>query len=135
MKQRRAVIEPLVEALHSLKKKEQIHEFLSTLLTASEIIMIGRRLQAAEGLMEGKSYYTVRKETGIGFSTIQSVDSWLKHVVRDYHEIRAKQRREEIRKEQLARRLKPQRFFRDPRFILLDLITRSIVESSIRSRK
>ncbi|MEK7557142.1 MAG: Trp family transcriptional regulator, partial [Patescibacteria group bacterium] len=105
MKERKAIIDPLVEALHGLKTKKELYEFLSRLLTASELIMIGRRLQAAEGLLQGKSYYTVREETGIGFSTIQSVDGWLKHVVRDYHEIRARQRRDEKWREQQRRNL------------------------------
>lgn len=136
MKQRKAIIEPLVETLHSLKTKEQLFEFLGRLLTSSELIMVGRRLQAAERLIQGKSYYTVRKETGIGFSTIQSVDSWLKHIVRDYDDVRAKHRREEIWKKQHARNLKPRlRHGGSPRWLILDLLTQGIAEAVVGSRK
>lgn len=99
MKERQALIEPFVEALHAMKEKDQLREFLSCLLTPSEFIMLGRRMQIAENLLQGKSYETIHKETGVGFSTIQSVDSWLIHAVRDYHAIRAEQRQEVKRRQ------------------------------------
>lgn len=134
LKERQALIEPLLEALWAMKNKDQLREFLTRLLTPSELIMLGRRLQIAENLLQGKSYETIRKETGVGFSTIQSVDSWLIHAVRDYHEIRAGERREAKRRQQHARNLKPRRRHRDPRWLLIDLLTQAATEAAIRSR-
>lgn len=132
--ERKLLIEPLVEVFDTLKTKDQIREFLSGLLSSSELVMLGRRLQAAEHLLQGKSYENVRKATGIGFSTIQSVDSWLKHAVRDYHEIRAKQKQDEIRRQQHERNLKPHLRHRNPRWLLIDLIIEGIAISSVASR-
>ena len=132
--ERKKLIEPLLEALHTLKTKEQLHEFLSGLLTSSELVMLGRRLQAAERLLQGESYEHVRKATGIGFSTIQSVDSWLKHAVREYHDIRAKNRREEMWKKQHEKNLQPRLRHKDPRWLLIDLIAQGVAIASVSSR-
>lgn len=133
-KERKRLIEPLIEALHILKTKEQIHKFLTGLLTSSELVMLGRRLQAAEHLVQGESYETVREKTGIGLSTIQSVDSWLKHTVRDYQDIRAKERRDEEWRKQHERNLKPRLRHRDPRWLLIDLLTQAIAVTAISLR-
>lgn len=133
-KERKALIDPLLEALQILKTKDQLHEFLTGLLTSSELVMLGRRLQAAERLLQGESYEHVREKTGIGFSTIQSVDSWLKHAVRDYHNIRAEQRREEKWKKQHAKNLKPRLRHRDPRWLLIDLLTQAAAITLVNSR-
>jgi len=93
LKERQRITEPLVDILFMLKKKDQVRNFLSRLLTPSEFVMLGRRLQVAEGLVQGYSYETIREGTGVGFSTIQSVDSWLEHALQDYHDIKADNRR------------------------------------------
>ncbi len=132
--ERKKLLEPLLEALHTLKTKEQLHEFLSGLLTSSELVMLGRRMQAAERLLQGESYENVRKATGIGFSTIQSVDAWLKHAVREYHDIRAKNRQEENWKKQHAKNLQPRLRHKDPRWLLIDLIAQGLAIASVSSR-
>lgn len=96
--------------------------------------MLGRRLQAAKHLLQGESYEHVRERTGIGFSTIQSVDSGLKYAVRDYHNIRAEQRREEKWKKQHAKNLKPRPRHRDPHWLLIDLLTQAAAVTSINLR-
>lgn len=94
------LIDELTEALFTFESKKQLREFLQRLLTPSEIFMLARRLETAEGLLEGKSYATIRDELGVGFSTIQNVDGWLEHAVRDYQEIRVKLREQKQREEQ-----------------------------------
>ncbi len=126
--ERDKVIDPLVEALSRLRKKDQMKEFLSRLLTPSEIVMLGRRLQVAERLVEGKSYQTIREEVGVGFSTIQSVDSWLEDAVRDYHQIRHEQledmRRKEVREKKSSAKYRSARIH--PTFRFLDMLIHSI---------
>lgn len=58
--------------------------FLEQLLTPSEIVMISRRLGIAQKLVQGESYLTIRQELGVGLSTIQSVDRWLKNILVNY---------------------------------------------------
>ncbi len=101
--ERMKLIDELTEALFTFEHKKQLREFLQRLLTPSEIFMLARRLEVAEGLLEGKSYVTIREELGVGISTIQKVDSWLEHAVRDYHEVRAQQREQERQKQQAER--------------------------------
>ncbi len=102
-RERMKLIDELTEALFTFENKKQLREFLQRLLTPSEIFMLARRLETAEGLVEGKSYSTIRDELGVGFSTIQSVDSWLEHAVRDYQEIRRKVREQQRRGDERER--------------------------------
>jgi len=94
--------EEFAEVLARITDKRQMRELLTTLLTPSELIMLSRRLDIAARLLEGKSYATIRKEIKVGISTIQSVDQWLEHAVRDYQDMRAKQIREEKAIKKLA---------------------------------
>lgn len=72
---------------------------LYRLLTHSEVVMLGRRLQIAEALIHGYSYQSIRDELKVGFPTIRSIDSWLEHAVRDYDLIRTKEQRKKTQAE------------------------------------
>src|SRR5687768_9148529 len=96
LRQRQELVAPLVEALSHIRKPDEIRDFLGRLLTPSEVVMISRRFQIANLLVQGASYYSVREKLGVGFSTIQTVENWLTHSVRDYQDVRAKQRRHEL---------------------------------------
>ena len=61
----------------SLKTREEVKNFFKDLLTPSESIMLGRRLQIAKMLLEGKSYDFIGDALGAGRSTIASVHQWL----------------------------------------------------------
>ena len=61
----------------SLKTREEVKNFFKDLLTPSESIMLGRRLQIAKMLLEGKSYGFIGESIGAGRSTIASVHQWL----------------------------------------------------------
>lgn len=94
--------EQLAEVLAHITDKRQMRELITTLLTPSELIMLARRLEIASRLLEGKSYATIRKEIKVGISTVQSVDSWLEHTVRDYQNMRSKQIHEQKALKKLA---------------------------------
>lgn len=60
-----------------LKNREEVKNFFKDLLTLSEVVMISRRLQIAQLLLEGMSYEAIRGKLKVGFTTINSVDTWL----------------------------------------------------------
>lgn len=61
----------------SLKTRKEVKNFFKDLLTPSESIMLGRRLQIAKMLLEGKSYDFIGESMGTGRSTIAGVHQWL----------------------------------------------------------
>ena len=131
LKEKQELIAPLIEALYRLKTREQIREFISRLLTPSELVMLGRRMVVAEKLVRGKSYETIRKETGVGFSTIRNVDGWLEHAVRDYYDVRAEQLRETEEQTRRKNWRRPSRFGRSD-MILIDLLVDSIIRTKLK---
>ncbi len=52
-------------------------EFLKDLLSEAELLMLARRLQIAELLIEGLTYEQIRKEIKVSFGTIARVQTWL----------------------------------------------------------
>lgn len=132
--ERQAIADLLVEFLSRAQGKEQLKQFLIHLLTPSELIMLGRRLQAAEELVQGSAYDTIRSKLGVGYSTIQSVEGWLQNAVRDYDDIRAKQRREKKEHEQHERHLNYRPRHRDPRLLILDLLTEAAAAAVVEFR-
>lgn len=71
-------------SLQALKDVQDTQRFLEQLLTPSEVAMIGRRWQVAKMLMQEKSYYEIRFKLGVGMSTIEAVDTWLRRSIDDY---------------------------------------------------
>ena len=59
--------------INSINTESQTKNFLSDILTESEQIMIIRRLQIAKMLLEGKTYFEIKKELNVGVDTIKSV--------------------------------------------------------------
>lgn len=74
---KREAIGDLIEAIERLKNKNETVNFLFGLLTPSEILMIARRIQIANLLIEDKSYYEIMKELKASSHNIQRVDRWL----------------------------------------------------------
>lgn len=90
--ERDELLDQITDILTTLKKKEDLKSFISRLLTPSEIVMLARRLQIAEFLVNGLTYDQIQRKIGAGISTIQSVDDWLEHAMRDYQDTRAQRR-------------------------------------------
>ncbi len=135
LKEKQKLIAPLAEALTHLKGPDEMREFLGRLLSASELVMISRRFLIAEELIQGTSYHSIREKLGVGFSTIQTVENWLAHSVRDYHDIRAMEKKDENWKKQHQKNLKPSlRHGGNPRWLLIDLLTQAITIASVTAR-
>lgn len=82
--QRDDLLKEIAVSVRKLKHAEDMRRFLEQLLTPSEVAMIGRRWQVAKMLMEEKSYYEIRQKLGVGMSTIEAVDTWLRRSIDNY---------------------------------------------------
>lgn len=67
----------LIEAILSLKSKDEAKRFLRDLLTEGEICEFARRLQTAEMLSKKVPYSVIEKETGFSSTTVARVAKWL----------------------------------------------------------
>ena len=76
-KEKKEFLSDFYDFIASLNRKEA-EDFFKDFLTESEKIILSRRLRVAKMLLQGKSSTIVRKELGVGVSTIQFVQNWLK---------------------------------------------------------
>lgn len=60
-----------------LETREEVKNFFKDLLSASEALMLSRRIQIAKMLLAGLSYDDIRRQIGTGYSTITSVQRWI----------------------------------------------------------
>ena len=67
----------LAKALASLHNTEEIAHFIKDLLTEAEVLMLARRLQIAELLLEGLTFDQIQKELKAGPNTIAKIQAWL----------------------------------------------------------
>lgn len=102
--QRNKLLKEIVVSIRKLQDENDTQRFFEQLLTPSEIAMISRRWQIAKMLMEEKSYYDIRFKLGVGFSTIESVDRWLRKSLDDYPAIISILRKDPATKKQKFRR-------------------------------
>ena len=70
-----------------LGSKDEVKIFFKDLLTLSEIVMISRRIQVAQLLLEGLTYEDIRKNLKVGIDTIRNVERWLNNGFGGYKEI------------------------------------------------
>jgi TrpR-related protein YerC/YecD len=78
-KERNKTLNEFYSIVVSLKTREQIINFFKDLLTASESIMLARRIQIAKMLLQGHGYLEISKELKTGIDTITRVQRWLKN--------------------------------------------------------
>lgn len=67
----------LFDKFARLKSKEEILNFLAGLLSSSEVLMIARRIQIAEKILEEKTYEAICKELKVGSQNVSRIDNWL----------------------------------------------------------
>lgn len=67
----------LAGALVSITEASQMKNLLRDLMTESEIIEFGNRLEAAQMLNDGVSYSSIIKKTGLSSTTIARISKWL----------------------------------------------------------
>ena len=76
-KERYKIIGEFLEIVTQLKNRNEVSDFLIGLLTPSESLMLARRIQIAKLIIQGKSYESIRRELGVSYQTINSVEKWL----------------------------------------------------------
>jgi len=77
----------LIEAILALRTEGEARRFLRDLMTEKEIEEFGKRLKAAEMLMEETPYSKIVEETGLSSTTVARVAKWLKGDLGGYKEI------------------------------------------------
>lgn len=76
-KEKYKIIGELFEIVASLKTKQESVDFLMGLFTASEMLMIARRIQIAKMLAGGESYDAIREKLKVGHCTTATIEHWL----------------------------------------------------------
>lgn len=76
-KEKYKIIGELFEIVASLKTKQESVNFLMGLFTASETLMVARRIQIAKMLANGESYDTIRSKLKVGHCTTATIEHWL----------------------------------------------------------
>lgn len=64
-------------SIAGLETREEVKAFFKDLLSESEAIMLGRRIQVAKLLLEGKKYEEIIQDLRVGDDTIGKVQRWL----------------------------------------------------------
>ena len=75
--ERYRIIGELFELIVNLRTKREVIDFLIGLFTASETLMIARRIQIAKMLADEVSYDGIRKKLKVSYATIATVEHWL----------------------------------------------------------
>lgn len=76
-KEKNQVINDLFDSIDKLKTKKEIVKFFLGLFTSSEALMLARRIQIAQLLLEGESYDYIMRKLKVSSHTIHRTDQWL----------------------------------------------------------
>lgn len=76
-KEKYEAVDSLFEVISKLKTKKEIVDFFLGLFTASESLMMARRIQVARMLLDGKSYEYITKKLHVSSQMIHKTDQWL----------------------------------------------------------
>lgn len=77
----------LISAILSCRKEADLKAFLRDLLTAEEIVELGKRLQVANLLAQEMPYSHIEKLTGMSSTTIARISKWLKKGLGGYQKV------------------------------------------------
>jgi len=67
----------LARSVALLHNPTEVASFLKDLLSEAEVLMLARRLQIAELLMDGATYDQIRSKLKVGPGTVARVQTWL----------------------------------------------------------
>lgn len=85
-KERMKTLDTLYTAAGSVRSRSAMKTFLKDLLTESERIMLGRRIQIARDILSGKPVDAIAKDMRVGYDTIYKVRRWLKDQLPGYED-------------------------------------------------
>ncbi|KKP77870.1 MAG: hypothetical protein A2271_00705 [Candidatus Moranbacteria bacterium RIFOXYA12_FULL_35_19] len=89
-KERYKIIGNFFDIIANLKSKKEVVDFFVGLLTPSENLMVARRIQIAQLLIEGESYETIKNKLKVSFQTITKTERWLHSEDENYNSWLAK---------------------------------------------
>ncbi len=89
-KERHKIIGNFFDIIANLKSKKEVVDFFVGLLTPSENLMVARRIQIAQLLIEGEGYETIKNKLKVSFQTITKTERWLHSEDEDYNSWLAK---------------------------------------------
>ena len=69
----------LVDSIRNLKRKRDLQNFLSDLLTPEELLDLGQRLRIAKLILAGKAYEEISEKANVSTTTITKVGQVLKY--------------------------------------------------------
>ncbi|MBI2099025.1 hypothetical protein HYT45_01260 [Candidatus Uhrbacteria bacterium] len=75
--QRMKYLDILWTSIAGLQTREEVKSFFKDLLSESEAIMLGRRIEVAKSLLDGKTYEEIVRNLHVGADTIGTVQRWL----------------------------------------------------------
>lgn len=78
LRERYDLVGELLEVISNLRSKRDTVDCIIGLLTASESLMIARRVRIARLLIEQKSYVDIRAELHVSTNTIANTERWLR---------------------------------------------------------
>lgn len=67
----------LAKSVALLRNPQEVAEFLKDLLSEDEVLMLARRLQIAELLIDGLTYQEISSRLKVGAGTIARIQTWL----------------------------------------------------------
>ena len=73
--------------LATMKKREDLVDFLDALLTQSEEVMLARRIRIAKLLLTGMSQLEIAQKLKVGLATVQTVDRSLRKNFSSYRPV------------------------------------------------
>ncbi|TSC57094.1 MAG: TrpR-like protein YerC/YecD [Parcubacteria group bacterium Greene0416_79] len=76
-RERNRILDEFWTMVALLESKDEVRGFFKDLLSASESVMLARRIQIAKLLLSGWSYEAIESQIGAGPTTIASVHRWL----------------------------------------------------------
>ena len=76
--EKKMAVENFFEVVLKMKTKNEIIDFFAGLFTASEMLMVSRRIQVAQMIMDEKTYDEIREKLGVGYDTITKTERWLR---------------------------------------------------------
>ena len=69
----------LIDAIRNLKRKRDLQNFLSDLLTPEELLDLGQRLRIAKLILAGKTYEEIAEKANVSTTTVSKVGQTLKY--------------------------------------------------------
>jgi TrpR-related protein YerC/YecD len=121
-KEKQEAITGFFKVVERLKNKNEMLNFFLGLLTSSEALMLARRIQIAQLILDEKSYEEIQKQLKVGTQTIHRTDQWINngddkttHWLKDIlrKEIREEKNKYKQFPESLLRKYPAHRFWSD----------------------